>query len=609
MRHLHSAVLSASLIGLACIPSATAQSTPPPTLYISTIAGTGTPGYGGDGGPATWAQLQDPTGLSVDSSGNLYIADYGNCVLRKVTAAGAISTTFGTHLYFGTGPNSTCVSTDPTGVAAGSSGLFISSLSASSQGINGLAKVVSSTASPLVTTYDNYANIALDSRGDIFIVDTNKNSVLEYHSGNLWTVAGNGANVGSYSGDGGPATDATLNQPNGVAVDALGDIFIADSGNNVVRKVDPRGYISTVAGSRHWGYTGDGGSALDADLEWPMAVTVDTAGNLYIADFFNAAVRKVDPSGIITTVAGNGHPGYAGDGGPATSAQLYLPSGVAVDGSGNLYIADSGNSAVRKVSTARQAAPPAFTPNPGTFSTSTQPVTLSDSTEHATIYYTLDGTSPGPGNPSTYTYIGGSIPVQATTTITAKASAPDTQDSNLVVGTYTLKSASTQPPIAIPPTFSPAPGKYTGSVTVTLSDMTPNYRIHYTLDGTTPLASSPVYTGPITLTASTALRAIATAGGYWKSPVVMAQYSVVPQTPTPVISPASGSYSAGQLISISNAIPTATIRYTTDGSLPTTASRLYTGPFVLGAGETVQAISISTGAAESNVASATYTVQ
>ena len=159
------------------------------------------------------------------------------------------------------------------------------------------------------------------------------------------TFAGNGT-IG-YSGDNGPATSAQLNQPWGVAVDAAGNVYIADTVNNRIRKV-ANGVISTVAGNGTLGYSGDDGPATSAQLSWPAGVAVDSAGNLYVADQNNNRIRKVS-NGVITTVAGNGTPGYSGDNGPATSAKLYGPKGVAVDSAGNLYIADTSNQRIRKV--------------------------------------------------------------------------------------------------------------------------------------------------------------------------------------------------------------------------------------------------------------------
>jgi sugar lactone lactonase YvrE len=165
--------------------------------------------------------------------------------------------------------------------------------------------------------------------------------------GIITTVAGNG--IAGYSGDGGAATSAQLYHPYGVAVDAAGNLYIADTSNHRIRRVTPGGIITTVAGNGIAGYSGDGGAATSAQLSYPDGMAVDAAGNLYIADNGNRRIRRVTPGGIISTVAGNGTRGYSGDGGAAASAQLYAPSGVAVDAVGNLYIADAGNNRIRRV--------------------------------------------------------------------------------------------------------------------------------------------------------------------------------------------------------------------------------------------------------------------
>ena len=191
--------------------------------------------------------------------------------------------------------------------------------------------------------------MAVDASGNLYIADTGNNRIRKVSAtGIITTVAGNGS--AGYSGDGGPATSAQLDGPEGVAVDGSGNLYIADTCNNRIRKVSATGIITTVAGNGSAGYSGDGGPATSAQLSLPAGVAVDGSGNLYIADSGNNRIRKVSATGIITTVAGNGSPGYSGDGGPATSAQLNQPAGVAVDASGNLYIADSSNNRIRKVS-------------------------------------------------------------------------------------------------------------------------------------------------------------------------------------------------------------------------------------------------------------------
>ncbi len=221
---------------------------------ITTVAGNGIGSYSGDGGQATAANLNTPSGVAFDAAGNLYIADVNNNRIRKVTTAGAIS-----------------------------------------------------------------------------------------------TVAGNG--TGGYSGDGGQATNAELNNPRGVACDATGNLYIADFENNRIRKVTTVGVISTVAGNGTGGYSGDGGQATVAELNQPIGVTLDTAGNLYIADTYNNRIRIVTTAGVISTVAGNGTGGYSGDGGQATATELYTPAGITFDAAGNLYIGDVENNRIRKVTT------------------------------------------------------------------------------------------------------------------------------------------------------------------------------------------------------------------------------------------------------------------
>ncbi len=203
---------------------------------------------------------------------------------------------------------------------------------------------------PATEAYFNYpGGIAMDAVGNLYIADTYHDRVRKVDTnGIITTVAGNGSS--GYSGDGGPATEAKLYESQDVAVDASGNLYIADMRNNRIRKVDTNGIITTVAGNGSSGYNGDGGPATEAQLTFPSGVIVDSLGNLYIADRVNHCIRKVDPGGIIITVAGNGSSGYSGDEGPATEAQLNYPDGLALDASGNLYIADN-NHCIRKVDT------------------------------------------------------------------------------------------------------------------------------------------------------------------------------------------------------------------------------------------------------------------
>ena len=329
---------------------------------ITTVAGNGQRGYSGDGGPATSASLYDPSGLAVDAAGNLYISD-GNRI-RAVNVAGTITALAGNggYRYGGDGGPAIAASLyEPSCVAVDAAGnLYIA------DSINPRIRKVA-PAGTIATVAGNgqygYSGdggpataaslwtpkgVAVDAAGNLYIADSYNHRIRRVTpAGTITTVAGKGT-VG-YSGDGGPATAAMLGNPRGVAVDAGGSLYIADSYNHRIRRVTPGGAITTVAGNGQYGYSGDGGPATTASLNGPWGLAVDAAGSLYIADYFNNRIRKVTPAGTITTVAGNGQQGYSGDGGPATAASLMSPEGVAVDAAGNLFIADSGNQRIRKV--------------------------------------------------------------------------------------------------------------------------------------------------------------------------------------------------------------------------------------------------------------------
>ena len=339
---------------------------------ITTVAGTGwwfdAPRFGGDGGPAAQAQLFLPAGVTVDGSGNLYIADRGNNRIRKVDSGGTITTVAGTGEDAFSGDGGPAVQAqldDPPGVTAdGSGNLYIAD-----QGNNRIRKVDSAGTITTIAGGERWSRdlgdggpavqahlyeptgVAVDGSGNLYIADPGNGRIRKVDSvGTITTVAGRGG-VG-FSGDGGPAVEARLRDPTGVAVDGSGNLYIADPGNDRIRKVDSAGTITTIAGTGEDGFGGDGGPAAQAHLSYPYGVAVDGKGNVYIADSNNRRIRKVDSAGTITTIAGTGEDGFGGDGGPAAQAQLHDPYGVAVDGKGNVYIADSNNHRIRKVDSA-----------------------------------------------------------------------------------------------------------------------------------------------------------------------------------------------------------------------------------------------------------------
>lgn len=291
--------------------------------YITTYAGngngagTGSGGYKGDGGQAYAAELSSPAGVATYGYINVYITDMANHVVRKVDNLGNIST------YAGTG-------------TAGYT--YTDTLAATSVKMNAPYGIV------------------VDAMNTVFVSDQQNNVVYKITNSGIMSIYA-GVDTAGYSGDGGPANMAKLNHPSGLSLDPYGNLYIGDASNNVIRRVATDGTISTFAGNGygaglgigHGGYTGDGGAATAAKLNYPEGVAADAYGNVYIADAYNNVIRKVNASGKISTYAGNGIAGFSGDGGSATAAMLLYPAAVATDGPGNVYIADHGNNNIRKV--------------------------------------------------------------------------------------------------------------------------------------------------------------------------------------------------------------------------------------------------------------------
>ena len=334
-----------------------------PDGTISTFAGTGTAGFSGDNGPANAAALRNPAGLAVDSAGNVYISDTSNQRVRRVVN-GIINTIAGTGQagFSGDGAAATsaqlfgvrglAVAPDGTVYVADSNNYRVRKFT-----IGGIITTVAGTGAQNFTgdggpatsaTLNFIEDIALAPDGRLFLADFNNFRVRVVSGGNIATFAGNGNS--NYSGDGGPATNAVLSVPTGLARDKSGNLYVCDQAANRVRRIDPFGTIDVFAGSNRPGYGGDGGPATQASLAFPVQVKLDTAGNLYISDNVNNRIRKVTPSGVISTFAGTGVSGFSGDGGPASAAQFSSPAGLAFDGAGNLYVTDSAR--VRKITPA-----------------------------------------------------------------------------------------------------------------------------------------------------------------------------------------------------------------------------------------------------------------
>lgn len=364
----------AALAGLAGIASllwpALCQAQTPPTYTITTIAGMGPPatgGYTGDGLAATAATIHGPTSVAFDAKGNMYIADQFNNAIRQV--AGGIIATLAESAAGYSGDGALAISATlnyPDTIAVDSKGnYYFSDVN------NGAIRMV--TTAGIISTFagsqtlgigfagdgalaidaelNKPAGIAFDSAGNLYIADSGNFRIRKVTLATLdiSTIAGSGTQ--GFSNEGGAALSAHLDGTRQIAVASNGDIYLADSNNNQIRKVSG-GIISTVAGSPTalFGYTGDGGLATNALLDHPTGVAVDSAGDVYICDNFNNVIRMVTPDGIIHTIAGTGSlspPLYSGDGGPALSAQFDEPTSITIDASGKLYISDTANNVIR----------------------------------------------------------------------------------------------------------------------------------------------------------------------------------------------------------------------------------------------------------------------
>lgn len=337
----------------------------------------------GTGGPNGTAEFANPVGVAVDAQGNVYIGDNGNNCIRKIDAAGNVTTLAGNDMFAdlnggmtnpggyrdGTGgPHGTAELNGPTGIAVDSEGnVYVAdtqnsrirkidpSGNVTTLAGNGQEGSVDGTGGPDGTaSFVSPVAVAVDTQGNVYVADGGANNIRRIDpSGNVTTIAGNGM-TGHVDGTGGADGTAEFNEPTGVAVDAAGNLYVADSGNNRVRRIDQSGNVTTLAGNGTSGFQtymdGTGGPDGTAQFDGPTGVSVDSRGNVYVADSNNERIREIDPSGNVTTLAGNGVQGYAdGTGGAEGGAEFNQPLAVAVDVHGNAYVADTGNNRIRKI--------------------------------------------------------------------------------------------------------------------------------------------------------------------------------------------------------------------------------------------------------------------
>ena len=334
------------------------------TNIITSVAGCGSRGAFGDGGFATNASLSFPQNVTMDIGGNIYVVDTYNALIRKVDTNGIISTLAGNGSmgYSGDGglavnaklylPGAAAV--DPCGnlIIADTFNNCLRKVDAfgviTTVAGNGLAGYSGDGGLAVNARLNAPNGLAFDLNGNLYVSDANNNCIRKIDvNGIITTVAGNG--VAGFAGDGGAATNASLNAPGGIVLDSFGNLFIADSGNNRVRRVDLNGIITTLAGSGMLGYFGDGGFATNASFTTPCSLALDGMGNLFIADTYNNCIRRVCTNGVIDTVAGSPSSSTLGDGGAATNASLFFPSGIVISSAGTLMVADAGNNVVRQI--------------------------------------------------------------------------------------------------------------------------------------------------------------------------------------------------------------------------------------------------------------------
>lgn len=328
---------------------------------IHTIGGTGSGGFSGDSGPATLATIGGPQGVCLDGTGLLYVVDGLNYRVRTINSSGIINTFAGSNdtAHSGDGGPATAAGIKPRDVAAdGNGNIYISCQNHNRVRIVNASGTITTFAGNGGSGYSgdgglataaqvgNVMGVKADKSGNVYIAHGNVVRRIDA-GGIISTIAGTSAP--GFSGDGGPATAATFSAVTDMALDDTGNIYVCDYSNNRIRKINRDGIVTTIAGTGAAGYSGDAGPAVAATLKGPIQIALDELNNIYISDGNNHCVRKINIGGIITTIAGNGIAGFSGDGGPATAAQLWNPRGIAIDSAGNVYLGVASNARVRMI--------------------------------------------------------------------------------------------------------------------------------------------------------------------------------------------------------------------------------------------------------------------
>lgn len=341
---------------------------------VSTVAGSGAIGFSGDGGPATAASFNRSVNVHLDALGNLYVADENNHRIRRIDPRGVITTFAGNGAAGFSGDNGPAAAASlngPTGVCSDAQGnVYVN------DNLNRRIRRVD--RSGVITTFAGNGGqgwsgeggpaaaatltlpirCAVDAQGTLFFVDQGAHRVARIDGGVLNRIARTGAR--GFSGDGGPAASAVLDNPTALAVDYAGNVFFSDQFNHRIRRIAPGGTITTIAGTGAQGFSGDNGPATAAQVNFPGAMATDQSGNLYFTDGPNQRTRRISRAGVIATIAGNGIAGFSGDGGPATAASFNGAFGITLDASGNLYVADTLNNRIRRISGIGPGSAPTF---------------------------------------------------------------------------------------------------------------------------------------------------------------------------------------------------------------------------------------------------------